>query len=81
MFNAKARSAAPHVRALAGKGIRRFRVEFVWESAAEVRGVLEAYRALLDGRKAAAEVVRDVGALERYGVTSGTFAVLGGTAA
>jgi hypothetical protein len=38
--------------------------------------VLESYRALLLGNRPPLQVVRDVGALERYGVTSGTFAVL-----
>jgi hypothetical protein len=39
--------------------------------------VLEAYRALAQGKRSAAEVSRAVGAVERYGVTSGTLAVLG----
>jgi putative protease len=76
VFNARAQSAAPHVKALLAKGIRRFRVEFVWETADEVGKVLESYRALLLGNRPPLQVVRDVGALERYGVTSGTFAVL-----
>lgn len=76
VFNARAQSAAPHVRTLLSRGIRRFRVEFVWESADEVRRVLDSYRALLSGERTAQQVVREVGALERYGVTSGTFAVL-----
>lgn len=76
VFNAKAQSAAPHAAALLAAGIKRFRVEFVWETAEETTRVIEAYRALLEGRKPAAEVARDVGAIERYGVTSGTLAVL-----
>lgn len=77
VFNARAQSAAPHLKTMLGLGVRRFRVEFVWETADEVRQVLESYRALAAGKKSAAQVVRDVGAMERYGVTSGTFAVLG----
>ncbi len=76
VFNARAQSAAPHVPALRAKGIERFRVEFVWETGDEVRGVMESYRALLAGKRSPTQVVREVGALERYGVTSGTFAVL-----
>jgi putative protease len=76
VFNARAQSAAPHVATLLGRGIRRFRVELVWETAEETRRVLSSYRALMAGERAPAQVVRDVGALERYGVTSGTFAVL-----
>lgn len=78
VFNARAQSAAPHVDRLRTLGARRFRVEFVWETAAEVTRVLGAYQALVDGRRSARDVVREVGALERYGVTSGTFQVLGG---
>jgi putative protease len=76
VFNAQAQSAAPHLKTLLAAGIRRYRVEFVWESADEVRRILDSYRALLGGERAPAQVVREVGALERYGVTSGTFAVL-----
>jgi putative protease len=76
VFNAQAQSAAPHLKTLLAKGFRRFRVEFVWETGAEVRDVLSNYRALLKGERPAAQVVRNVRAMERYGVTSGTFAVL-----
>jgi putative protease len=76
VFNARAQSAAPHMKTLLAKGIRRFRMEFVWETPDEVRQVAQSYRALLAGERSAANVVKDVGALERYGVTSGTFAVL-----
>jgi putative protease len=76
VFNARAQSAAPHVKTLLSKGIRRFRVEFVWETPDEVAKVLESYRALIAGQRGPVQVVREVGALERYGVTSGTFAVL-----
>ncbi len=76
VFNARAQSAAPHLKTLQQKGISRFRLEFVWETGEEVERVIESYRALLSGKRTAAQVVREVGALERYGVTSGTFAVM-----
>jgi hypothetical protein len=38
--------------------------------------VLAAYRGLVKGERGATQVAREVGAIERYGVTSGTFAVL-----
>ena len=76
VFNARAQSAAAHVAALQRRGVRRFRIEFVWEGPDEVRRVVESYRALLEGKRTAQQVAREVGALERYGVTSGTFAVL-----
>ncbi|MFM2153416.1 MAG: hypothetical protein RL199_1851, partial [Pseudomonadota bacterium] len=76
VFNARAQSAAPHLATLQSAGVKRFRVEFVWETADEVKRVLESYRALFAGKRKASQVVKEVGALERYGVTSGTFAVL-----
>jgi len=76
VFNARAQSAAAHVAALQRRGVRRFRIEFVWEGPDEVRRVVASYRALLEGTRTAQQVAREVGALERYGVTSGTFAVL-----
>jgi putative protease len=76
VFNARAQSAAAHVARLQAKGVRRFRVEFVWETREEAARVLASYAALLAGRKSAAEVVREVGGLERYGVTSGTLTVV-----
>jgi len=77
VFNARAQTAAAHVAELAGRGVVRFRVEFVRESQEEAQSVLVAYRALLAGTERADAVVRKVGALERFGVTSGTLRVLG----
>lgn len=76
VFNARAQTAAPHLTELAARGVRRFRIEFVRESEAEAAAVLAAYRELLAGRLAAAEAVRRVGAIEKFGVTSGTLQTL-----
>ena len=57
---------------LLAAGVRRFRVELVWETAAEARVVLDAYTELLAGRMAPAEVARRVAAHEQFGVTAGT---------
>lgn len=76
VFNAKAQSAAQHVARLVELGVKRFRVELVWESAAETRQVLQSYASLLQGECSATEVARKLGGIERYGVTSGTLAVL-----
>jgi putative protease len=77
VFDARAQSAAPHVGRLMACGIRRFRVELVWESGEEAARVLAAYRALVAGEKSATAVVREVGGIERYGVTAGTLATIG----
>jgi putative protease len=70
MFNASAQSAAPLVPRLLELGVRRFRVEFVWESADEVRRILEAYSRLLAGELGAPAVLDAVGVHERYGLGS-----------
>ncbi len=72
VFEARAQSAARVVPGLIAQGVRRFRVELVWESAAETAVVLAAYRGLLAGALEPAEVVRRVAAHEQFGVTSGT---------
>jgi putative protease len=76
VFHSRAQSAARHVARLRAAGVRRFRVEFVWESADEAARVLASYRALFAGEKSAADVARELGAIERYGVTSGTLATI-----
>lgn len=79
VFNAQAQTAAGLVPGLLAAGVRRFRAEFVHESADQVRRVLDAYRDLLAGRCDAAAAVRRVGVHEQYGVTQGTLRVLGAT--
>ncbi len=72
VFDARAQSAARALPRLMAAGVRRFRVEFVWESQAETAAVLAAYSGLLAGTMAAGEVLRRVSAHEQFGVTSGT---------
>lgn len=76
VFNAAAQSAAGLASECASRGVRRFRVEFVWESGDEAARVLAAYGRLLRGECSAAEVVAEVGVHEQFGVTSGTMQVL-----
>jgi putative protease len=70
VFNAKAQSAAPLVPELLELGVRRFRVEFVWESADETERVLAAYKRLLAGEIAPAAALEAAAVHERYGVTT-----------
>ncbi|MGZ6144005.1 MAG: U32 family peptidase, partial [Myxococcales bacterium] len=76
VFNAKAQSAAACLPQLLAAGVRRFRVELVRESAEETRHVLRAYADLLSGRKSGKQVIAEVGALEKYGVSAGTLVVV-----
>ena len=70
VFNPFAQSAAPLVPELLALGVRRFRVEFVWERPEQVGPTLRAYRDLLAGRSTPPAVLRAVGVHERYGVTT-----------
>lgn len=70
MFNATAQSAAPLVPQLLDLGVRRFRVEFVWETGEQVTRTLDAYRKLLAGEISASAALDAASVHERYGVTT-----------
>lgn len=70
VFNAVAQSAAPLVPKLLELGVRRFRVELVWERADEVIRTLAAYRKLLAGELGANEALHAAAVHERYGITT-----------
>jgi putative protease len=76
VFHAAAQSAAGVVPALRAAGVRRFRIELVRESPADVSRIVEAYRALLAGRADAAEVKKRLKTGAGYGVVSGSLRVL-----
>jgi hypothetical protein len=52
------------------QGVRRFRVELVWEQTDQVERTLRAYRELLAGTITAAAAMRTIGVHEQYGVTT-----------
>ncbi|HSC87630.1 MAG TPA: U32 family peptidase, partial [Polyangiaceae bacterium] len=70
VFNALAQSAAPLVPRLIELGVRRFRVEFVWESGADVARTLSAYRGLLRGEISPAAALEAAAVHERFGITT-----------
>ncbi|MGZ6124384.1 MAG: U32 family peptidase, partial [Myxococcales bacterium] len=76
IFNARAQSAAACLPQLLEAGVRRFRVELVRESAAETRRILGAYADLLQGKRSGRQVIAEVGAMEKYGVSAGTLVVV-----
>ena len=57
-------------------GVHRYRVELVREGAAETGRVLRAYAALLSGQRTPEQTIAEVGAMEKYGVSAGTLAVV-----
>jgi putative protease len=70
VFNPFAQSAAPLVPRLLERGVRRFRVEFVWERGEQVERTLRAYRGMLSGALSPDAALRAVGVQEQYGVTT-----------
>jgi putative protease len=57
-------------------GLRRFRVELLRESAAEVGRLLERYAAVLAGKDDGLGAWRQLRALNQIGVTRGTLSLL-----
>jgi len=55
---------------LLARGVRRFRVEFVWERGDDVARTLTAYRQLLRGELSAEATLEAASVHERYGVTT-----------
>jgi putative protease len=76
VFNAAAQSAAGHALRWTAMGVRRLRVEFVWENRTQTALVLQQWLGLLAGDVAAAELTARVGTHEQFGVTSGTMRVM-----
>lgn len=76
VFNAQAQSAAGLVPELLARGVQRFRVELVRETAAETTRVYEGYRDLVAGKATASDVVRRASVHEQFGVTRGTMRTL-----
>ncbi len=76
VFNAQAQSAATLVPELLARGVRRFRVELVRETADEARRVYSAYAQLVSGAIGPADVVRVAAVHEQFGVTRGTMRTL-----
>jgi putative protease len=76
VFHAAAQSAVDVVPTLRRAGVGRFRVELVREEAHEVGALIGAYRALIEGRRQAGEVRRELRATATYGVVAGSLRVL-----
>ncbi|MEO6098517.1 MAG: U32 family peptidase [Fibrobacteria bacterium] len=71
MFNGKPQSAAMLVPSLLAKGIRRFRLEALYEDARTLRAKVEAYAGLVSGAATPQEVFTRMGVVEKYGVMEG----------
>lgn len=71
LYNARAQSGAEFYTRLFELGVRRFRIEFVNETAADVTVTLRRYRALLDGEMTGAQLWRELKLQNQLGVTRG----------
>jgi len=76
VFNAQAQSAASLVPDLLARGVRRFRIELVRETADETTRLYAAYRDLVAGKVGADDVVKAAAVHEQFGVTRGTMRTL-----
>ena len=76
VFEARAQTAAGVVPKLVDAGVRRLRIEFVWETETEARTVLSAWSAWAAGQISSRALVQRVSAHEQFGVTAGTMRVL-----
>jgi putative protease len=76
VFNAQAQSAASLVPELLARGVRRFRLELVRETADEAHRLYAAYSQLVAGAISPADVVRAAAAHEQFGITRGTMRTL-----
>jgi putative protease len=76
VFHGSAQSAAGSVATLQARGVRRYRLELVRETAADVAALVGMYRQLLAGRTTAHELRRLLKTERGYGVVRGSLRVL-----
>jgi U32 family peptidase len=75
VFGAEAQEASAHLDNWLSAGIRHFRLEFVHETAAQVREVTEAFGRVLSGRGTTAQLNRELKAIAPGGTTQGSLLV------
>ncbi len=73
LFNGKAQTGARYYQHLRNAGLSRFRIELL-DEAEDAAKTIHAYQDLLSGKSDAFELLNQVQALEKLGVTEGTLA-------
>jgi len=71
LFNSQTQTGAEYVEKFLALGVRRFRVEFLAEPAAEVERVVAKYRQLLRGEITGTQLWRELKLRNQLGVTRG----------
>jgi putative protease len=77
VFGAEAQEASPHLEAWRRAGIRHFRLEFVHETAEEVRRVTRAWQRTLAGEMTSVQLAQELKRIAPRGVTEGSLFVPG----
>ncbi len=72
VFNARAQTGAEYTDKLLQLGLKKFRIEFVSESAGDVVKTITQYRSLLRGETSGADLWRELKLINQLGVTRGT---------
>lgn len=72
VFNGVPQSASEYIRALTDVGVRRFRVDFLSETADEVRAAIDAYLPVIRGQADGQDLWRRLRATSKLGVTRGS---------
>lgn len=75
LFNGRAQTGARFYQQLRGTGLRRFRIDFLDESAVAAKQIITAYQELLSGGTTGHHLWQDLDVLEKLGVTEGTMEV------
>jgi putative protease len=71
LHNAVPQSASPYLRGMIGRGVRRFRVEFLRHPPEEAARILRGYRAVIEGREDGLSLWKELRASSVMGVTRG----------
>jgi len=72
VFNGTAQTGAEYVQRLLELGLRNFRIEFVNETPAQVKQIIQRYQLLLQGKITGSQLWRDLKLQNQLGVTRGT---------
>jgi putative protease len=72
LFNGRAQTGAGSVDELLTRGLGRFRIELLEEGVKRTERLVGLYQRFFEGGVTAQDLVRQLGALERLGVTEGT---------
>lgn len=71
MYHGVPQASVRLVPDLMEKGVRFFRIEALFEDVTQLRAKVEAYQRLLSGQIGFDQVIREIGVVERYGISEG----------